>query len=134
MKPESKKIARSVYIRYVLMNIPGLAILFLVLMLIRNWWEIPGWLLGLIFALWVAKDMILFPFVWRSYDPEMQRANTMIGKRGIVKTHLAPYGYIQVGGELWKAKRHTGGPALEPGSPVRVHKMKGLTLYVVPDD
>ena len=56
----------------------------------------------------------------------------MIGAHGIVKERLDPAGYIQVAGELWKAERSETAQPIEKGARVRVVKMEGLKLFVVP--
>jgi membrane-bound serine protease (ClpP class) len=56
----------------------------------------------------------------------------MIGERGIAKERLAPAGYVQVRGELWRAFIIDDGPAIETGQSVKIVKMDGLTLFVEP--
>ena len=127
-----RKIPRSVYVRYILLNIPEFAAVLLILVVIQYWVFIPGWLLGSIIGFWIVKDVVLFPFIWRAYDWDRAgRSRSMIGERGIAKEKLAPAGYIQVHGELWRAERLGEGPPIEAGQPVRVTKMEGLTLFVV---
>ena len=58
----------------------------------------------------------------------------MIGECGIAKGNLAPAGYIQIHGELWRAERLGEGPPIEAGQSVRVKQMEGLTLFVVRDN
>jgi membrane-bound ClpP family serine protease len=73
----------------------------------------------------------MFPYVWRAYDmnrPGISRS--MIGERGIVKKRLDPSGYIQIGGELWRAESVEAGLPIEIGQVVKVIKMEGLKLYV----
>lgn len=122
-----------VVVRYTLFQLPAVAVLILILLLIRRWLDIPGWVLGGIVAAWVAKDVIVFPFVWRSYDRDLKRnAHSMIGMRGIAKERLAPSGYVQVHGELWLAEVMGGGQPIERGEVVQVRKIRGLTLLVQP--
>lgn len=105
--------------------------LILSMLIARQWLTIPAWLLGTILGIWLAKDIITFPFVWRAHDetqPGLSR--TMIGERGIAKERLAPTGYIQVYGELWQAETIGTVAAIEAGQSVRVKKMQGLKLYV----
>ena len=66
---------------------------------------VPGWLAFTIPAVWAAKDLALFPMVWRSYvsgdnDPVRQ----LIGLEAIVVDNLDPVGYVRVRGELWRAE------------------------------
>jgi len=56
----------------------------------------------------------------------------MVGAQGIAKERLAPSGYVQVRGELWKAELMEGSPPLEKGDRVRVEGVRGLRLVVQP--
>jgi membrane-bound ClpP family serine protease len=58
----------------------------------------------------------------------------MLGGYGIVVDRLAPSGYIQVGGELWKAEATQEFQLIEKGRSVQVVGIRGLTLLVKPDD
>ena len=130
-----RKIPRPIYLRYILMNIPGLTAVILILIIIQHWVVLPVWLFWSIIGFWVVKDVVLFPFVWRAYDWERSgRSRSMIGERGIAKERLAPKGYVQVRGELWRAEIIEGASAIEMGQPVKIVKMDGLTLFVEPLD
>jgi len=97
--------------------------------------DIPAWFVWGLVALWVVKDLILFPFVWRAYDTDREgAANSMVGARGIAKDRLAPSGHISVRGELWQAEVMEGGPPIDRGQGVRVRGISGLKLLVQPDD
>ena len=122
-----------ILVRYILLQVPGTALLVLILIQLRNWFDLPAWSVWGLVAISVAKDVILFPFVWSAYDWDRQgEANSMVGRRGIVKERLAPSGLIQIRGELWKAKVVGGNPPIEKGEAVRVEEMRGLTLLVRP--
>lgn len=130
-----REIPLRVYIRYGLLTIPETIVLILVLIVVRNWVPIPFWLGITLMVLWIVKEIILFPFVWRAYDnsrPEAFRA--MIGQRGLTRERLAPAGYIRVQGELWKAENMLGQPPIEKSKWVRVEKIEGLKLFVVPEE
>ena len=128
-----KQIPKSIYIRYILLNIPGLAAVILILIIIQHWIALPVWLFLSTIALWVVKDMVLFPFVWRAYDSGSSgRSRSMVGERGIARERLAPAGYVLVRGELWRAEILDDGPPVEMGQPVKIVKMDGLTLFVEP--
>lgn len=130
-----KRIPPRIYLRYILMNAPGLAAFILVLIILKRWFALPGWLVWSLVAAWIIKDALLFPVVWRAYDWNGPGgAAPMAGERGIVKERLDPSGYVQVRGELWRAERDGDGPPIEPGRPVRVRKRDGFTLYVTPDE
>ena len=128
-----KQIPKPIYIRYILLNIPGLAAVILILIIIQHWVVMPEWLFWSVIVFWIIKDALLFPFVWRAYDWERPgRSRSMVGERGIAKERLAPKGYVQVHGELWRAIKTDDGPAIEMGQPVKIVKMDGLTLFVEP--
>lgn len=119
--------------RYVLLQIPEALILVLVIVVVDRWWPLPGWLAWGIIGLWVAKDVALFPFLWRAYDWEASDDSLALhGEQGIVVRRLDPEGYIRVRGELWRAKISAESTSIEKGRSVRVIDVEGLTLYVQP--
>ena len=129
-----RALSARVLLKYWVLQLPGVALLVLILILVRRWVDIPTWAVWGIVGLWVAKDVILFPFVWRSYDwGRPEDANPMFGARGIARDRLAPSGYIRVRGELWHAEVVANGPTIEKGAMVRVLGIRGLTLIVKPD-
>jgi membrane protein implicated in regulation of membrane protease activity len=123
-----------VALRYALLQLPGLALVIIITILARRYLDIPPLYAWGIVVLWVLKDVVLFPFVWRAYDTEAQgRAGTMIGARGVANDRLAPTGYVRVRGELWQAELMEGAQPIEKGERVRVENVRGLTLLVRPD-
>lgn len=119
--------------RYTLLQLPGLALVILITILACRYINIPRLYAWGIVILWAAKDLVLFPFVWRAYDTDRQEhANTMIGARGLAKDKLSPSGYVLVRGELWRAEVRKGHPHIEAGTPVHVEAARGLTLFVRP--
>lgn len=121
-----------VVVRYALLQVPGVALLVLVLIVVQRWVDLPAWFAWGIVAFWVAKDVILFPFVWRAYDSE--DTNSIIGARGIAEERLAPSGYVRLRGELWQAKVMGDGPPIDRGEAVRVRGIRGLTLLIEPNN
>jgi membrane protein implicated in regulation of membrane protease activity len=74
-------------------------------MLLQYWLDIPVWFVFCVIALWILKEVALFPLVWQAYDADERRvAISMIGARGVAKQPLAPSGYVRVRGELWFEK------------------------------
>lgn len=131
MSLKLKQIPRPIYLRYILLNIPGLAAVILILIIIQYWVVLPVWLFRSVIAFWIIKDAVLFPFVWRAYDWERPGLNrSMIGERGIAKERLAPSGYVQIHGELWKAEKIGDRSPIEMGQSVKIVNMEGLTLFV----
>ena len=121
--------------RYTLFQVPAVVVLVLILLLARRWVDIPAWFFWGLVALWVAKDVILFPFTWRAYErKDVRRANSMIGARGIAEDRLAPSGYIRVHGELWQGEVMEGCSPIDRGEGVRVRKIRKLTLLVQPEN
>jgi membrane protein implicated in regulation of membrane protease activity len=128
-----KKIPKPIYLRYTLLNIPGLVAVILILIIIQHWVVLPVWLFWCTICFWIVKDVLLFPFVWRAYDWERPgRSRSMIGERAIARERLAPQGYVQIHGELWRAVKIDNGPPIEIGQSVKIVKMDGLTLFVEP--
>ena len=123
-----------VFVRYVLFQVPGLVLLFLLLILARRVVALPTWFIWSLVALWVIKDLMLFPAVWHAYDQERRDdASSMVGSRGIAEDRLDPSGYIRVHGELWKADVMGGSRSIGKGEKVTVRGIRGLTLLVEPE-
>lgn len=126
-----KDIPARVYAKYALLMIPGTVAVILILIIARRWVTMPLWLNAAIVFVWLIKDVVMFPFVWRSYDkPASAISRSMIGKCGVAKEPLAPTGYIQIQGELWRAEKIHNCPPIERGESVRVTEMQGLKLFV----
>jgi membrane protein implicated in regulation of membrane protease activity len=117
-----------VILRYLLFQLPGFAALILVLLLLYLWLHIPMWSVWTISILWVVKDLVLFPFVWRAYDK--WSADMLTGAKGTATETLCPAGYVMVKGELWKAEIPDGSPPVSKGEVVRVRGLQGLKLLV----
>jgi len=129
-----RRCSRRVVIKYTLLQLPALVFLALILYLIRLWVQMPAWLIWGMVGLWVVKDVILFPFVWRSYDQDrLGDANSMVGLHGVAKDRLAPSGYVEVHGEMWQAEVMEGAPPVQSRESIRVRGIRGLTLIVQPD-
>ena len=132
MTPKLSKIPRRVYVRYALLNLPGTLLIPLAWLFARQWIAVPAWVFLIVIIVWVAKDIILFPFVWTAYDwnrPGLSRR--MTGARGIAVENLNPNGYVRIGGELWKAQLVAESQPVEKGKTVLVVRRKGLKLYVL---
>ena len=119
--------------KYILFQLPELSVVCLLAIGARSWVGLPDWAAAGIIALWVVKDAVLYPFVWRAYDWDRSNdSNAMVGARGTAKEPLTPSGYVQVRGELWRAELAAGCQHVEEGDPVQVQKIDGLTLIVRP--
>ena len=121
----------QVVMRYALFQIPGLVLLILILILVRRWVDFPLWFFWGSVFIWIVKDAVLFPFVWRAYDWSRSRdVHSLVGTEGIVEERLAPSGCIRVHGELWQAEMIREGPPIEKGEGVRIQGIRGLVLLV----
>jgi membrane protein implicated in regulation of membrane protease activity len=122
--------------KYVLLQIPGFVLVALVLAGAVRWWGLSHRLaLGLL-AVWVLKDIVLFPLLRIAYEPGGGGggAESLVGARGVASETLASTGYVRVGAELWRAELASGeGGAIPSGARVRVRAVRGLTLIVEPD-
>ena len=128
---ERKGWSTRVVLRYALLQVPFTALVIVVLIWVRKWLDLPIWFICGLVAFLVIKDIVLFPFVWRAYDPDSPAlTNTMEGARGIAINDLHPSGYVEIGAERWQAEVIEGSPPIRRGQRVRVHGIRGLTLLV----
>ena len=128
---ERKGWSAKVVLRYALLQIPFTALVVIVLILLRQWVDLPIWFVCALVALLVIKDVALYPFVWRAYDPESPvLTNQMEGAQGIAIEDLHPSGYVEIGAERWQAEVTGDGSSIRRGQRVRVNGIRGLTLLV----
>ncbi|MDJ0912246.1 MAG: NfeD family protein [Desulfobacterales bacterium] len=129
-----KGIPCRVIIRYTLLQIPSLIILIAVLLLVRHWFRFPDALIWILAGLWAIKDVVLFPFVWRSYDQNLKNDRfSMIGKKAIVTQALNPSGHVRLGLERWRAEVSETNSPVPKGQTVRILRVQGLKLHVEPE-
>jgi membrane-bound ClpP family serine protease len=121
--------SRQVILKYSLLQLPGLVTLILILLMLRQWTTIPSWIFLMCASIWIIKDVILFPFVWRAYENNLP--NSMVGSSGIAVDQLSPSGYVRINGELWRAKIIENESVIEKGETITVRDMDGLTLTVI---
>jgi membrane protein implicated in regulation of membrane protease activity len=85
-------------------------------------------------VLWLLKDVVLYPFLWRAYEGKLSDdLNPLIGAIAIAQQRLDPDGYVQVRGELWKAELKQGCRPVEKDGKVRICAIHGLILLVEPE-
>jgi membrane-bound serine protease (ClpP class) len=117
--------------RYVLFQLPGTA---LVGVLMLAFWEetaLPGWAGVLFFVAWIAKDAMLYPMLKRAYEPgEPSDARRLVGSRGVARDELNPRGQVQVRGEIWRAQAIEGAEPIPSGTDVVVRGADRFTLLV----
>jgi len=134
MKFKSRFLNRShrVLFRYALFQLPDLFILILILFILRYFLKIPGYAILIVLGIWILKDIVLFPFIGRFYDPDYRKDwFSMVGNKGIVKKSLKPKGKILVKGELWRAEVLEKDIRINIGETVVVQGIEGLNLLVM---
>ncbi|MFW6414746.1 MAG: NfeD family protein [Thermodesulfobacteriota bacterium] len=131
----SKGWSKKTIIKYVLLQIPMAILVGMILFWMHMGTDISPWLLWSILVIWIAKDGVIFFFVWPAYETHPRNEMlSMNGRLGTTSDRLDPSGYIHVNGTLWKARlSEETGEYLEQGREVRILGMDGLTLLVVPE-
>ena len=124
----------GIVIKYCLLQAPGLIVFAAALWAARQWLKVPDDLLGTLLIIWVAKDIILFPFLWRYYDTkQIPDLYEMVGRRGTALGDLTPEGYVRINGERWKAVNPNTDEFVAAGDAVYVKAIDGLRLTVGPN-
>ena len=122
---------KKILIKYILLEIPDLAILLILLSVLSKFFNISTCLMITIIFIWIAKDIILFPKVWKAYDSNNPSPiEQLIGMEGIVMHPPNPVGYIKVKGELWKAEIRNHKYPVSKGDEIKVCAVKGTTLII----
>ena len=122
-----------VFLRYALIQLPGLALVVMVLLAIRYLAGIPLWVVVAVIAGWIIKDLAMFPFLKHAYSGRISgSASSMLGMKGKVLSSLSPVGSVRVRGEIWQARPEGRGMNIECGQTVQVTGRSGLTLLVEP--
>ena len=125
---------RSVLSRYLLFQLPELVLVGMALLILVGLNVLTGNVGWLLFALWVLKEGVLFPFVRRAYEPsDPSGVASLLGATGIVTDRLDLAGTVRIGPELWTARLEAGSDPAEIGTTVCVKSVEGLTLHVAAD-
>jgi membrane protein implicated in regulation of membrane protease activity len=120
-------------VRYTLFQIPDLILLSLGLAAAVRWWNLPVSAAYALVALWLVKDVIMYPILRVAYESGgSSGVDAIHGALGVVTQPLVPSGYVRLGSELWKAELLSGSGTVSVGSAVRVVEVHGLTLVVEP--
>ncbi len=128
---ETGRSCMQVWKKYALIQLPGWALIGLILLALQDWVGLPAWVAAGLFLLYVAKDVVIYPSVRSAYESsEIEVADQLIGAQGIAKDDLDPEGYIQLRGELWRARAEPNDTVIGQGSRVEVQAAEGLILIV----
>lgn len=125
----------SVLARYWLLQLPEAAVVLLTGFLLQQWLAFPAWITWTVLGLWLAKDAALYPWTWRSYDPDYPATmHNLDGEHGVAAERLARAGYVRVRGELWYAELDSGARVVDKDERVRIRARRGLTVIVAAAD
>ena len=125
----------SVLSRYLLFQLPELVLVGLVLLVLVGLDVLGAGLAWALLALWLVKEVVLFPFVRGAYEPsDPSGVASLLGATGVVTDRLDLAGTVRVGPELWSARLEAGSDPVEVGAAVRVVSVEGLRLTVVACD
>ncbi|WP_297535290.1 NfeD family protein [Thermococcus sp.] len=106
------------------------AILIMVFLLPSLGIRLPLWVVALIVAVLLLKDVLVAPYV---LGGGLERkpstgAEALVGRTAVVVEDLSPEGLVKLDGELWRAKCLHG--TARRGEKVRVVKVRGTRLLV----
>ena len=125
---------KTVFGRYILLQIPGWLIAAIVLLEAHRWFALSPWIAGGILMALIIKDFVIYPFVRTAYESNAKTgAEQLIGVQGVAQKELAPQGQVRVRGELWRAKVAPDSQPVARGEQVRVLDVQGVTLIVTAD-
>jgi membrane protein implicated in regulation of membrane protease activity len=127
------RLLRSIALRYFLLQLPGWILLSICAFALWVWQLIPGWLALAIVAVWLIKDIALYPVVRSAFAPSEPAAGRLVGQSAVAIEAIAPTGYVRLAGELWRAELEDPTARVQPGERVTVRSARGLTLIVSAD-
>jgi len=123
----------SVPQRYFLIQIPGWVLAAIILYAFHRLLALPLWLAAILMVADIVKDIVLYPYLRRAYETmESMPAERLIGERAVIRQALTPEGYVQVRGELWRARSVDPETPTDSGSGVVIVGAQGTLLDVAP--
>jgi membrane protein implicated in regulation of membrane protease activity len=117
-------------IKYLLFQIPGWIIAATVLTALVHWEFLTKGIAVLCFFGWLLKDLLLYPFFRRAYEPGVTGSARLVGSKGIAEGDLTPKGYIRVRGELWRAVASPADHVLRSGTEVEIIGAERMEVFV----
>jgi len=127
----SSRLARGTLAKYAALQVPGLLLVAGGLALAVWLFDLSPRLAGGLIALWIVKDIAMFPVVRIAYEPsEHDPHEHLVGARGIAQARIDPEGWVKIGAELWRARLAEGTPPLDAGARARVVAVQGLIVRV----
>jgi membrane protein implicated in regulation of membrane protease activity len=122
-----------VFVRYLLYQLPGTAVAAIALWALHVWLGLSGVIALALLGLWVAHELVLYPFVKGAYEDResgMVGAAKLLDASAVAHDDLDPHGYVRLRGELWRARLSDDTPTVRAGERVVVHDVTRLTLVV----
>lgn len=117
-------------IKYLLFQIPGWIIAAAILTALVHWEFFTKGIAVLCFFGWLLKDLLLYPFFRRAYEPGVTGSARLVGSKGIAEGDLTPRGYIRVRGELWRAVASPADHVLRSGTEVEIIGAERMEVFV----
>lgn len=122
---------RTVVARYALFQVPELLLVAIGLAALIGTGVLTMNVAALLLAAWIVKEVVLFPFVRRAYEPSDPTGTAgLVGAEAVVTERLDPAGRVRIGPETWAARLRVGSLPAEVGTAVCVKSVEGLTLHV----
>jgi membrane protein implicated in regulation of membrane protease activity len=120
------------FVRYLLLESPGWLLAGLVAAAARQSLGVSTELAVTFVAIWVAKDLLLYPWLRDALAGEApSQAEKLVGRTGVVVEPLDPRGMVRLGAELWRAEATPQETPIAREHQVQVRAVRGLTLVVV---
>jgi membrane protein implicated in regulation of membrane protease activity len=130
-KPRTRPDRRAT-LRYATFQLPGQLFVLGLGLAAWEWFGAPAWVAWGAPLAWAVKDALLFPFVWRAYEPDDAATAGVIGQLAIAEETLDPGGWARLGPELWRVELVRGAERVPRGARLRVVAVEGLVLRVEP--
>ncbi len=125
------KITKKIILKYTILQIPGLGLITLILYILSFFISIAQYVHIIILSIWIVKDIVMFPFVWRSFDSSSSDiTRVMIGKTGTAKQDVHSEGYVIIGSEQWKAVPDATSATINKHDNIQVTDINGLTVTI----
>jgi membrane-bound ClpP family serine protease len=94
-----------------------------------RWLGLAAWVPIPVVALWIIKDVLMYPAMRRYYEPE-PADRRIVGAEGEALSPIDQRGFVRVRGEIWQAQVMPGRRSVAQGRQVRVCDVEGLRLRV----
>jgi membrane protein implicated in regulation of membrane protease activity len=120
----------SSWLKYLIFQVPGWIGAGIILVGLAQWQWLPSWLAAVCFVGWLIKDLLLYRFFRRAYEPDVTGAARLVGERGVAEGDLSPEGYVRVRGELWRAVANSGAEVISSGTEVEIVSAERMQLAV----